>query len=350
MLGFVDGQEELQLKPLSEFSRVEMGHLPTPLESMPRLGAALGCSSLLIKRDDCTGLAIGGNKTRKLEFLVGEAVEQGADTLLGFGALQSNHVRQTAAAAARVGMACRLVLLDLVEYREPAYDVSGNLLLNQLLGADVQIVKSEAEAVDATRRVMDEEKSAGRRVYVIPTGGSNAVGALGYVECAREISAQSKEMGHRIGTLITGTSSGGTQAGLVAGFAALDEDVRVIGINVYEQDHDDLEAVLADLVGKVTAKIEISPVASAALQVRHDFIGPGYGVPTDAMREALELTARCEGILLDPVYTGKAMAGLFSMVRSGELEGASDDTEQAIVFLHTGGTPGLFAYRDALAP
>lgn len=337
------------MKPISDFPRIAMGHLPTPLEPMPRLGAEIDCASLYIKRDDCTGLAIGGNKTRKLEFLVGEALEQGAHTLLGFGALQSNHARQTAAAAARVGMRCRLVLLDLVQYREPAYDVSGNLLLDQLLGADVQIAKNDTEAAAAARRVMEEESAAGRKVYVIPTGGSNAVGALGYVECARELIAQSEELGFSIDTVITGTSSAGTQAGLVAGFAALGAEVRVLGINVYKPDHAALEAVLAGLVDEVTSKIEIPKVAKSALQVRHEFLGDGYGIPTEGMHEAVGLLARSEGILLDPVYTGKAMAGLITLVRDGELGTRADGDGRAIVFLHTGGTPGLFAYRDALS-
>ncbi|MBW1883806.1 MAG: D-cysteine desulfhydrase [Deltaproteobacteria bacterium] len=336
------------MKALSDFPRTTLGHLPTPLERMPRLAAELGGVPLWIKRDDCTGLAVGGNKTRKLEFLIGEALAQGADTLLTFGALQSNHVRQTAAAAARVGMACRIVLVDMVEYREPAYETSGNLLLDELLGADVYIAKGEAEVAEAVRRVVDEEAAAGRQLYVIPTGGSNAVGSLGYVECARELVAQSRELGIQIATVVTAMSSAGTQAGLVAGFAALDEPIHVVGINVYKPDLSAQETALAALVDEVAAKIETAPIARTKLCLRHQFLGDGYGVPTAAMREAVELVARCEGILLDPVYSGKAMAGLISLVRSGELDGMSGADGGAIVFLHTGGTPGLFAYRDAL--
>jgi D-cysteine desulfhydrase family pyridoxal phosphate-dependent enzyme len=326
---------------------MKLGHLPTPLEPMQRLGAELGGVPLFIKRDDCTGLAVGGNKTRKLEFLVGDALAEGADTLLSFGALQSNHVRQTAAAAARAGMACRLVLVDMVAHREPAYESSGNLLLDELLGAEVQVVKSNDEAAVAARRVMDEESAAGRRLYVIPTGGSNAVGSLGYVECARELAQQSAEIGVQIGAVVTGTSSAGTQAGLVAGFAALGESARTIGINVYDADPAAQKALLAALVDDVAAKIGISPVPAESLELRHEFIGEGYGIPTEAMRAAVERTARREGVLLDPVYTGKAMAGLISLLGSGELQDAAGPG-RAIVFVHTGGTPGLFAYRDAL--
>jgi len=315
---------------------------------MPRLRAELEGPPLWIKRDDCTGLAVGGNKTRKLEFLVGEARAQRADTLLSFGALQSNHARQTAAAASQVGLACHLVLVDKVAYREAAYESSGNVLLDQLLGAVVHVVKSDEEAAQAARRIIDAEQAAGRRVYAIPTGGSSAVGALGYVGCAQELVRQARELDVKLGTLVTATSSAGTQAGLVAGFAALGEPVHVLGINVYRDGPAVLEAELAKLVDEVATTIEIPPVPATSLHVRHDFLGPGYGVPTPAMREAVELTAQCEGILLDPVYTGKAMAGLIELVRRGELGNSEESEDGAVVFLHTGGSPGLFAYREAL--
>ncbi len=332
---------------LDGFPRVRFAHLPTPLEPMPRLGAELGFERLWIKRDDCTGLAVGGNKTRKLEFLLGEAKAQGAETVLTFGALQSNHARQTAAAAARVGMACHLVLLDMVEYREAAYDVSGNVLLDELLGATLHMAKTDAEVADAVRRVVEDEAAAGRKLYVIPVGGSNATGSLGYVECARELVQQSRERGMTIGTVVTATSSTGTHAGLVAGFAALSEPVRVVGINVYKRDHAALETELVEHTTDVSAAIGAPAVEPTTLQLRHEFLGDGYGVPTAAMREAVELVARSEGILLDPVYSGKAMAGLIALVRTGEFDDAVREEGEGIVFLHTGGTPGLFAYRDA---
>ncbi|MCP5041887.1 MAG: D-cysteine desulfhydrase [bacterium] len=336
------------MKNFDDVARTSFAHLPTPLEPMPRLGARLDCPRLWIKRDDCTGLAVGGNKTRKLEFLIGEAQAQGADTVLTFGALQSNHARQTAAAAARAGMVCHLVLLDTVEYREPAYEASGNLLLDRLFGAKLHVAKTETQAADAVRRIVGAEDAEGRKLYVIPVGGSNATGSLGYVECARELCSQSRERGLTIGTVVTATSSTGTQAGLVAGFAALDEPVRVVGINVYQQDHAALEKQLAERVAEVSATIGGPGVAPSSLHLRHEFIGEGYGLPTPAMCEAVELVARSEGILIDPVYTGKAMAGLIALVRAGEFERPTRKEGEVIVFLHTGGTPGLFAYRDAL--
>jgi L-cysteate sulfo-lyase len=206
---------------LSRFPRVRLAHLPTPLEALPRLSEHLGGPNLYIKRDDCTGLATGGNKTRKLEFLMGEALSRKADTVLCFGALQSNHVRQTAAAAARLGLACHAILIDVVRYREPAYDVSGNLLLDELLGATVHVVREPEAAQQVVQEIVGELKREGRTHYAIPVGGSSAVGALGYVGCANELSQQARELGIRIGLVAHASSSVGTQAGLLAGFAAL---------------------------------------------------------------------------------------------------------------------------------
>jgi len=335
------------LKLIDDFPRVRFAHLPTPLEPMERLGAELGCPSLWVKRDDCTGLASGGNKTRKLEFLIAEALQSGADTILSFGALQSNHARQTAAAANKVGLRCRLVLVDMVEYREPAYEISGNLFLDQLLGAELDIVDNDQDAVAATQSILEEESQAGRQVYVIPTGGSNTVGSLGYVECARELIDQTQTLGIRIGTIVLGTSSAGTQAGLVAGFAAMGASVDVLGINVYKKNHDALEADLSTLVEALAVKLEIGPIPKEALRLQHGFLGDGYGIPTPAMREAVDLVARCEGLLLDPVYTGKAMAGLMSLLREGSIHETNNANADAIIFLHTGGMPGLFAYLEA---
>jgi L-cysteate sulfo-lyase len=330
---------------LERFPRTRFAHLPTPFESMPRLTEAFGGPPLWVKRDDCTGLAVGGNKTRKLEFLVGAAIAEGAETLLSFGALQSNHVRQTAAAAAKAGLRCRLVLVDKVQYREPAYETSGNVLLDDLLGADVHIVKNDAEAASVARKLLDEEAAAGRGVYAIPTGGSNAVGALGYVDCAKEIVAQSRERGVAVGSVVTAVSSAGTQAGLSAGFAALGADVRVLGLNVYNEDFADQEQTLRRLTTDVLASLGVEPANPPHLEIRHEFLGEGYGIPNAGVVDAVRCAAECEGLLLDPVYSGKAMAGLRTMVEAGEFGEIGAD---AVVFLHTGGTPGLFAYRDAL--
>lgn len=337
------------MKALEDFPRATLGHLPTPLEAAPRLSAALGDVSVYIKRDDCTGLAVGGNKTRKLEFLVGDALASGADTLLSFGALQSNHARQTAAAAARAGLRCHLVLVDKVKYREPAYETSGNLLLDHLLGADVHIVKTDAEAVVAASSILEEEAAAQRQVYAIPTGGSNDVGALGYVACALELLEQSAAMGIKLGAVVTAVSSAGTLAGLVAGFAAVSADVHVIGVNVYKTDRDELAAQVEELVAAVAEKIEAPKAASDTYTLVHDFLGEGYGIPTDEMLEAVELVACSEGVLLDPVYTGKAMAALIALSKDRDPRFDRSAEPTTTVFLHTGGSPGLFAYRDALS-
>ncbi len=331
------------MKALEASPRAALALRPTPLEAMPRLAAKLGLGSLYVKRDDCTGLGGGGNKTRKLEFLVGEARAQGAQTLLTFGALQSNHARQTAAAAARAGLACHLVLVDLVRDREPAYTTSGNLLLDHLFGAEVTIVDSDAAAALATRRIIEAEQAGGRRVYVIPTGGSNAIGALGYVDCAFELSGQCDALDLALHTVVTAASTTGTLAGLAAGFAAQQREVRIVAVNVYEMDATKLERTFSERLAEITTHLGVEAASIGPVELRHDFLGAGYGIPSAAMREAVELTARAEGLLLDPVYTGKAMAGLIAMARAGELSAGT-------IFLHTGGVPALFAYREAMGP
>ena len=328
---------------LSEFPRVSLAHLPTPLEPLPNLARELGGPPLFIKRDDCTGLATGGNKARKLEFLMGEALHRGADTVLCFGALQSNHVRQTAAAAARLGLACHAVLTDVVSYREPAYEVSGNVLLDDLLGAHVYVVRDGEEAARVAREIVEDLDRRGRRHYVIPVGGSNAVGALGYVECANELCRQMDELELSVATVASATSSVGTQAGLVAGFAARGREIPVLGFNVYSADPAAQRDQLEKLCAEVCAKLAIAPVDAARLKISSEFLGEGYGDPTRETVEAVRLVARSEGILLDPVYSGKAMAGLIAMIRRGDWAG-----DEAVIFVHTGGAAALFAYRDAL--
>jgi L-cysteate sulfo-lyase len=331
------------MKPISDFPRVQLGHLPTPLEPLPRLSAELAGPEIWIKRDDCTGLATGGNKTRKLEFLMGEAGEQGADTVITFGALQSNHARQTAAAAARLGLHCVVFLVRKVTYTEPAYQTSGNLLLDDLLGARVEIADDERALGERLESVREELRAEGRNAYLIPPGGSNAVGALGYVNCALELDAQWRALDMEPSAVVHASSSGGTQAGLISGFAALDSSVRVHGINVSDKDTERIVSTVHDLCTETCAAIGIPAVEEEQVRIDHDYLGPDYGIPTDAMREAVNLAATREGILLDPVYTGKAMAGLIGRIRAGVYRRG-----ESIVFLHTGGSAGLFAYRDAL--
>ncbi len=327
---------------LSPFPRVPFCHAPTPFEPAWRLAASLGGPRLLIKRDDATGLALGGNKARKLEFLVGEALSLGATTLLTAGGLQSNHVRQTAAAAAKHGLGCKAVLVDRVPNRGLSYTTSGNILLNSVLGAQARCVSAGTDVEASLGAAAEEVRAEGGVPYVIPIGGSTAVGALGYVDCAREILEQAAALGERVGHIVHASGSAGTQAGLVAGLAALSSDVVVHGISV-----DKSGAALGMRVEELardTLRLIGSPHQDSALRVRvYDaFVGEAYGQPTKAMWEALTLAARTEGLILDPVYTGKAMAGLVQFVREGVF-----DSSETVVFLHTGGAPGLFAYAEA---
>ena len=329
---------------LERHPRARLAHLPTPLERMHRLEAALDGPPLFVKRDDCTGLATGGNKARKLEYLLGEARAGGATHVVSFGALQSNHARQTAAAAAALGLGCDLFLVRRVDWSEAAYTVSGNLLLDDLLGARMHLVDDEAAAAAALRDRLTELESAGQRVFVIPTGGSNEIGALGYVGCALELVEQAADLGIEIGSVVHATSSGGTQAGLIVGLAALGSPSEVIGVNVYARDVGAQESELRALARSTAAHLGVDPPTEDRFTIDPNHLGPDYGIPTAATFEALDLVARCEGLLLDPVYSGKAMGGLIARIRRGELP-----RERPVVFVHTGGAAALFAYQRAIA-
>lgn len=327
------------------FQRERLAYLPTPLELAPRFSEALGGPRIWLKRDDCTGLAGGGNKTRKLEYLVADARAQGADTLVTFGAIQSNHARQSAAAAAKAGLRCVLILTRRVTWRSPSYESGGNLLLDHVLGADVRIASDAAEAqsmLDALRR------DAGARdetLYVIPAGGSSAVGALGYARCAEELDRNFRANDLEPAAVVHATSSTGTQAGLLAGFSAIGSSQRVIGVNVYDADPAHIERGVLELANATCALLEASPVSASAVHIAHDYLGEDYGIPTPATRAAIELLARREGIVLDPVYSGKAMAGLVDLVAKGTF--TSDDD---VVFVHTGGLTSLSVYDNAFGP
>lgn len=329
--------------PLDTFPRVPLAHLPTPLDEPAWLRALFtpDAPRLFIKRDDCTGLAFGGNKTRKLEYLVGEAQAAGADTLVTTGALQSNHARQTAAAAAAAGMACTLVLFDIVPGRGEAYRASGNLLLDQVLGADIRIAPADAPRRETLESVVAELEAEGRQPFFIPTGGSTAIGALGYARAYRELVGQLDALGIQATRLVHASSSGGTQAGLIAGHALLGAGPRVEGVNVYRRDHESMAAEIGALAAETASLIGAGETAPVVL---HRAVGPGYGEPMESMVAALTLAARRGGLLLDPVYSGKAFAGLLAMIQAGEI-----GTDETIVFLHTGGAPGLFAYPDLFA-
>jgi L-cysteate sulfo-lyase len=312
---------------------------PTPLEKLENLTRALGGPEIWIKRDDCTVVATGGNKIRKLEYLVGEAVAQGADHLVTQGAVQSNHVRQTAAVARRYGMKCTALLEHRIETNDRDYLASGNVLLDKLFDCAIEYrpsglnMNAEAEAKGEALR------AKGAKPYVIPGGGSNPVGALGYVGCAQELMQQADEMGLKIDRLVTATGSAGTHAGLVVGLQGCNADVPVLGIGV--RNPKDLQEANVHKLAEATAEyIGLrGGIPRASVEANCDYIGPGYGQPTPGMTEAVLMLARLEGVLLDPVYSGKAMAGLIDLVRKGAFA-----KSERIVFLHTGGAVGLFGY------
>ena len=327
---------------LAKFPRLRITHGPTPLEPMHRLTAALGGPNLWIKRDDCTGLATGGNKTRKLEYLVADAMQQGADTLITQGATQSNHARQTAAIAAKMGMECHIILEDRTGYRHADYQHSGNVFLDHLYGAHVSEVPGNTPMDKAMEDLAAQLRAKGRKTYIIPGGGSNALGALGYVTAALELADQAMNMGLNIDELVHATGSAGTQAGLVVGMEGARTQIPVLGIGVRapRQPQEDKVFMLA----QQTAELLGVPgsVARDKVVANCDYIGAGYGIPTPGMMEAVTMLARLEGILLDPVYSGKGMAGLIDLVRTGHYRKG-----QNIVFLHTGGAVGLYGYMHA---
>lgn len=326
---------------LARFPRVRLAHLPTPLEPLPRLSEALGID-LWIKRDDCTGLAGGGNKTRKLEFLLGDAFEQDADTLVTQGAVQSNHVRQTAAAAAAVGLKCEVILEERTGSKAVDYVHNGNVLMDRLFGAVIRSVPGGSDMPAELEKTAAEIRARGGKPYVIPGGGSNAIGALGYVDCAREIVVQADELDLAIDLIVTATGSAGTHAGLVAGLAVLGADIPVLGIGV-RAPKDRQEANVLKLA-KETAALLGHPdrVKDEMVVADCDYVGAGYGLIDQAVVDALVLAARTDAILLDPVYTGKAMKGLIALAKAGTFE------RQRVVFLHTGGAQGLAGYQGEL--
>lgn len=326
---------------LSRFPRVSLARLPTPIESLSRLSAHLGGPQLYAKRDDLSGLGLGGNKLRKLEFLLGEAQALGADTVLTVGALQSNHARQTAAACARLGLDCELILRR-GSHATEAYLNNGNMLLDRLFCARIQVIDPHESREAYMAACAEALRGEGRRPYCIPVGGSCGLGNLGYVACAGEILAQAADAKLVFEAVVVATGSGGTQGGLVAGMQLLD-GAPVIGIAV-EGDQREQEALAARQVADTLRLFGHDDVVPAGLvNVMDDFVGPGYARPTDAMREALGLAGRFEGLVLDPVYTGKAFAGLLSLARSGRF-----DKKQSLLFVHTGGAPGLFGYPESI--
>ncbi len=327
---------------LARFPRRRYTPAPTAIEKLERLSAYLGGPEIWIKRDDQTGLTGGGNKTRKLEFLVADALAQGADTLITQGAVQSNHCRLTLAAAVREGLRCRVVLEQRVagSYRP---DASGNNFLFDLLGVEaITVVDAGTDMTAAMDKIADELSAQGRRGYVIPGGGSNPLGALGYVACAEELLAQTFDMGLALDHVVCASGSAGTHAGLLVGLLGCNAALPLTGINV-RRPRAEQEGNVHALAERTAALLDLPAVPREAVTALDRWVGPGYSIPTDEMVEAVRLLARLEGVLLDPVYTGKAMAGLIGLAREGAFRPG-----ERVLFVHTGGAPALYAYQDVL--
>jgi len=326
---------------LARFPRLRFAHLPTPLEPMENLSRLLDGPNIWVKRDDCTGLAGGGNKTRKLEFLMADAEQQGADTIITQGAVQSNHARQTAAIAAKLGYECYLLLENRTGSDDPDFLANGNVLLDDIYNARLSDFPAGTDMNEEMLSLAEELRAAGKKPYIIPGGGSNRIGALGYVNAAYELVGQCNDQGLKVDHIVHATGSTGTQAGLVTGLTAIHSGIDLMGISVrapkeaQEENVYRLACETAEFIGSSAALNRSDVVANS------DYVGEGYGMPTDGMIEAVEMTARHESILLDPVYSGKAMAGLIDLVRQGFYR-----REENIVFIHTGGAQALSGYRS----
>jgi L-cysteate sulfo-lyase len=335
--------KELQRR-IDQLPRTKIANLPTPLQKMPRLTSALKGPQLWIKRDDSTGLAFGGNKERKAEFSLGDALSKKADVVITVGPLQSNHSRATAAAAARLGLKIVLVITD----KKPSnYD--GNLLLNNLLGAEIRFLEGKPSKLIKTRFMQEiaaELKRKGHVPYVIPTGASYPPGAVAYVNAMLELLTQARKKGFKVDALVHAAGSGGTQAGLVLANKALGCKVRILGVCVEPNIKEHLVKETVEIASGTAALLNLDVVVKPEdVALSEDYAGKAYEEPTPEALSAIKLVARTEGIVLDPIYTGRAMAGLIDLIKQGHF--AKDDN---IVFMHTGGTPALFPYKEYFQP
>ena len=327
---------------LARFPRHFLAHLPTPLERLDRLGAELGGPEIWIKRDDCTGLSTGGNKTRKLEYLMAEAEAQGADMVMTQGATQSNHARQTAAFAAKLGMDCHILLEDRTGSNNANYNNNGNVLLDHLHGATTEKRAGGGDMNAEMEQVAERFRAGGRKVYTIPGGGSNPTGALGYVNCAFEMLAQFNDRALKVDHIVHATGSAGTQAGLITGLKAMNAQIPLLGVGVrapkakQEENVYNLACATAEKLGCAGVVAREDVVANT------DYVGEGYGIPTESGLEAIRMFAELEAILLDPVYSAKGAAGFIDLIRKGHFKKG-----ERVVFLHTGGAVALFGYDDA---
>lgn len=322
---------------LEQLNPLDLGAFPTPLMHLPRLTEALQGPDLWIKRDDLSGLGMGGNKIRKLRYLMTEALDQGADVVMTTGAQQSNHARQTAGVAAHLGLDCVLVLGG-----ETPESPQGNYLLDRFLGADVRWA-GERPLMTALRAEAEALRDAGHRPYVIPYGGSNALGACGFVEGALELSLQAEAQDVRFDAIVVASSSGGTQSGLIVGARALDWETRIVGISISDKAptlQDRLTTLTSETIERLGLTLTIDPETFIIVD---DYLGGGYGVVGDLERKAIHRMARLESLLCDPVYTGRALGALVDLIHQGIFE-----EKNRILFWHTGGAPALFAYAEEL--
>ena len=327
---------------LERIPRIGLAHLPTPLEPLPRLTAELGGPRLWVKREDCTGLGFGGNKLRKLDYVLSEPLAAGADTLVSGGVVQSNSLRQVAAAAAKLGLACHLVVYEgRVAAPSPDYHDQGNALLNRLFGAHLHERPWTGERNAAIEALAAELTAQGRRPFVVPYGVSNGRGALAYASTIVEIARQSAAAGFTPSAIVHCSGSGGTQAGLVLGARAALSRTRILGIDI-DAEPDRVQADVLRYGEEAAALLQI-PFEPADVEVVAGHAGPAYGVPQAATLEAIRLAGRLEALVLDPVYSGKGLAGLIALIRAGRWRANED-----VVFLHSGGGPALFAYREVL--
>lgn len=328
---------------LAQFPRRRYTYYQTPIEYLANLTKVMGGPKIYMKRDDLLGLTSGGNKTRKLEFLMADALEKGCDTILTCGAVQSNHCRLTLAAAVKEGLKCQLVLEERVA-KSYNPEASGNNFLFNLLGVEaVRVVPGGSDMMGALNQLADELRAQGRKPYVIPGGGSNPLGALGYVSCAQEILQQSFEMGVNFDHIVVPSGSTGTHAGIMAGILGNNANIPVTGISVNRKKDIQTDAVFS-LTQRTMEMLECeNKPEKEKVVVFDDYVGPGYSLPTQGMVDAVQLLARTEAILMDPVYTGKTMAGFLDLIKKGYFDGCEN-----VLFLHTGGSPALYAYENTI--
>tara|TARA_B110000438_G_scaffold303010_1_gene362700 strand:+ start:23 stop:1003 length:981 start_codon:yes stop_codon:yes gene_type:complete len=324
---------------LEKFERIKLGHFPTPIEYLKNISKYLGGPNIFIKRDDCTGLATGGNKTRKLEFLIPDAIKNKAEIVVTVGAVQSNHARQTAAACALTGLKCLIILEQRLKDPPQTYMKSGNVFLNKLFGAEIKICPRNENFSKYYEKVIEDLKTKGANVYFIPGGGSNPIGALGYVECLNEIVKENNK--YNFTHIVHATGSAGTQAGLLAGKKYFSCNIPVSGICV-RHDKSTQEEKVYNEAKKTCEKLKCEILDRSDVVAYDDYIGPGYGEPTKEMKEAIELLAKKEAILLDTVYTGKGFAGLIGLIRNKKFT-----KKDNVLFIHTGGAASLSAYEWA---